>query len=243
MNKNETQLKIKKHNLIETLTYHLLPGILTGTGYYLLRQPLQQKGYPSMMALVIAGILILIPSQLAILSFQSKKLTGNRSIKNIISYKKPIVWWQVILFAILIVLVTGLIFTIMKPIDTFLQTNLFSWVPSIESGLNHSYSKSALIQTYVLMTLFLVILAPLVEELYFRGFLLPRTPSKLPALLHTFLFATYHIWTPWMIITRTIGILPLVYAVKKKNILVGILAHIIINSFDAIAAFAFIAKL
>jgi len=45
-----------------------------------------------------------------------------------------------------------------------------------------------------------------------------------------------------MVISRTIGLLPLIIAVKKKNIYIGIVVHILVNSIDVIVGFAFIAS-
>ena len=93
------------------------------------------------------------------------------------------------------------------------------------------------------MLVFGVIVGPLVEELYVRGYLLPRMPGNYAGLIHSFLFGLYHVWTPWMFITRTVAMLPLIYAVKKKNIYIGIIVHVLINSIDAIVGFAFIASM
>ena len=44
--------------------------------------------------------------------------------------------------------------------------------------------------------------------------------------------------------TRTAGVLPLAYVVRKKeNLLLGILAHCLINAIDLIVAAIFIAQL
>lgn len=91
--------------------------------------------------------------------------------------------------------------------------------------------------------IFSVFLAPLVEELYFRGYLLPRMKGRFAPLLHSFLFAAVHVFTPWMIITRTLGLLPLVFGVKKKNIYVGIIVHILGNSLDLVTGILFITKM
>ena len=79
----------------------------------------------------------------------------------------------------------------------------------------------------------------MVEELYFRGYLLPRMPlsDTLAPVLHSALFALYHIWTPWMVVSRTIGVLPLIYVVRsKRNIYVGITAHCLANTLDFLVA-------
>jgi hypothetical protein len=61
-----------------------------------------------------------------------------------------------------------------------------------------------------------------------------------PPLLHSLLFAFYHIWTPWMFVTRTLGMLPLVFAVQRRNLNLSIIVHILTNSLDVFAAFGFI---
>lgn len=91
--------------------------------------------------------------------------------------------------------------------------------------------------------IFIAFLSPLVEELYFRGYLLPRMKGKFAALLHSFLFAAQHVFTPWMIVTRTLGLLPLVLGVKKKNIYIGIIVHILVNTLDVITGIVFIARM
>jgi membrane protease YdiL (CAAX protease family) len=109
--------------------------------------------------------------------------------------------------------------------------------------LDGNYSKTILIVTYSLFLIFNVFLAPLVEELYFRGYLLPRMKGRFATLFHSFLFAVIHVFTPWMIITRTLGLLPLLFGVKKKNIHIGIIVHILGNSVGFITGIVFIAKM
>lgn len=50
-------------------------------------------------------------------------------------------------------------------------------------------------------------IGPFIEELYFRGFLLPRMAwmKKWALLVEAFLFALYHIWSPWQLVTRFFG--------------------------------------
>ena len=43
-----------------------------------------------------------------------------------------------------------------------------------------------------------------------------------------------------MIITRTLGLLPLVLGVKKKNIYIGMIVHILVNSIDLVTGIVFI---
>ena len=203
------QDQIEKHSTTQSVVLHLLPGILIGCFYFLARQPVTNMGYPSIVALLLAYAFILIPVELGYLLYKGKKKTGRFTLQGIISYRNSIPWWQYLIWVLIIVVASGAIFTLLKPIDAFLQEKLFFWVPDTNYGLDGNYSRTILIVTY---SMFLIIgfLSPLVEELYFRGYLLPRTKGKFATLFHSFLFAVQHFSTPWRIITRTLALLPLV---------------------------------
>lgn len=233
----------EKHSTTQSIILHLLPGILVGGFYFLARQPVMSLGFPSIFALFLAFAFVLVPVELGFLLVQGKKKTGRFTLKGIISYRNPIPWWQYLVWPILIFVVIGAIFTLCKPVDEFLQEKLFFWLPDLNSGLDGNYSRTILIVTYTLSLIANVFLAPLVEELYFRGYLMPRMKGRFAVLLHSFLFAAIHVFTPWMMITRTLGLLPLVFGVTKKNIYVGMIVHILSNSVGFISAIGFITKM
>jgi membrane protease YdiL (CAAX protease family) len=237
------QDQIEKHSTTQSVILHILPGILVGCFFLLARQPVANMGYPSVIALILAYAFILIPTELGYLFYQGKKNTGRFTLQGIISYRKSIPWRQYLAWVFVIFISVGAIFTLQKPVDAFLQERLFSWVPAINYGLDGFYSRGTLIITYSLVLIFVAFLAPLVEELYFRGYLLPRMKGKFAPLLHSFLFAVQHVLEPWMIITRTLGFLPILFGVKKKNIYVGIIVHILCNMVNVVIGIAFIVRM
>ena len=237
------QDQIEKHSTAQSVILHLLPGILVGCFFLLARQPVADMGYPSIIALILAYAFILIPVELGYLLYQGKKKTGRFTLQGIISYRHPIPWWQYLVWVFVIFIAVGAIFTLFKPVDAFLQGKLFFWMPGINYGLDGFYSRTTLIVTYSLVFIFVAFLTPLVEELYFRGYLLPRMKGKFAPLLHSFLFAVQHVLEPWMIITRTLGFLPILFGVRKKNIYIGIIAHILCNTVNVITGIAFIVKM
>jgi membrane protease YdiL (CAAX protease family) len=174
--------------------------------------------------------------------YQAKKKNGSFSLRGVVLYRNPIPTWQYFVWVPALFVVMGLIFTLMKPVDAFLQDNLLAWIPTLESGLQSGYSQGALILTYAMLAVFGAVLAPLVEELYFRGYLLPRMgfAGKWAPLLHSLLFGLYHFWTPWMFVTRTLGMLPLIYAVRRRNLNIAIIVHILVNFVDVVAGVGFI---
>jgi membrane protease YdiL (CAAX protease family) len=139
--------------------------------------------------------------------------------------------------------IVGALMTLFKPVDSFLHENLFFWMPDVNNGLDGTYSKTILIVTYSVLLMVGVFLVPMVEELYFRGYLLPRMKGKYAMLFHSFLFASIHVWSPWMIIARTVGFLPIIIGTTKKNIYIGMIVHMLCNAIDFVTGVIYISKM
>ncbi len=237
-----------RHSAWMSIILHLLPGLLAGAIYYLLAQPVARLGLPSIVSLIAAGVLALIPFELGVILLAAMK-GGPKplSFKEMIDYREQIPIWHYIALVPALFLVTGLLFTLLKPVSNFMQTG-FSWLPAsmvLSLGNDGNYAQSTLIWVTALNLLLIVIVIPVIEELYFRGFLLPRMPEGLKGfapLANSFLFAAYHVWSPWMLVVRALGLLPMIYIVKReKNIYLGIMVHCLANLVDVITMIVFIA--
>ena len=64
---------ISEHSLLKSATLHLLPGLLIGGCYFALAPVVKANGFPSVMALLLAGIFVLIPFELGFLIFQKRQ--------------------------------------------------------------------------------------------------------------------------------------------------------------------------
>ena len=239
------ETNIARHSLIKSVALHLLPGILTGIFYFATVNFVREHGYPSVMAVILASFFVLIPFELGFLFYQ-KKRTGSKLVNVIIPYFQRIPLWNYFVWVPFIILLSGGLMTVMKFTSDYLIT-LFDWLPQqmiMNMGLSAEFSKDKLLVTYILFLILIVIAGPAVEELYFRGYLLPRMPSRLnrwTQVTHSALFALYHTFTPWMILSRTVGALPLIYVVKsKRNVYLGIISHCLLNSVDFVIGMLFI---
>jgi uncharacterized protein len=236
---------IARHSLSLSIILHLLPGILTGACYYLLVPVVTRYGYPTVMALILAGTTVFIPYIVIFLTIVQRR-SGGKLSGGVIHYVQKAPLWQYLVFVPVILVSAGLIMTVLNFTSEYLKS-LFSWIPPnlmLDMGLDDRFEHSRLLLTYSLFLLLIVVIMPVAEEFYFRGYLLPRMPPGLKRWtepVHTALFAIYHTWTPWMFLSRTLGVLPLVYVVRwKKNIWMGIIAHCLLNSIDLFIAMAFI---
>jgi len=248
-NVNQMETGVEQHSLLRSIVLHLLPGVLILL-FYIVTAPLaERQGFPSGTALFAAIGLILIPFELGYLLYQGKKRNGTLSLKGIVLYREPMPWWQYIALGLPLLIWLGLTFSVLAPpLDEAIVNSLFSWVPDwffLFGSIDQlaQYSRSALLITAILNLVLNGVLGPVVEELYFRGYLLPRL-SRLKGwapLINVLLFSLYHFFTPWQNVIRIIALVPMVYAGWwKKNIYLGMIVHCAGNLFGAIGMLALI---
>jgi membrane protease YdiL (CAAX protease family) len=66
---------------------------------------------------------------------------------------------------------------------------------------------------------------------------MPVAFGRAGPVVHSFLFAVYHIAEPWMIPVRTLGLLPLIFATRyARSIVPAVLSHMLVNAQGAIAS-------
>lgn len=212
---------------------------------------LDRLGFSSTMALFIVIGGVLVPVELGILLYQGKKSTGKFTLKDVVLYREPLPKKQYIgLGIILFIWLMLILMVVFTQIDNFIAERLFFWLPGwffltefIENF--EQYPQSVIVVTAMLGVLFNGLAGPVVEELYFRGFLLPRISryGKWAPLLNTILFAVYHIFSPWRIPGIIVAMIPFVYvAWWKRNIYIGMIVHCAANTLSSLAIFALLLR-
>ena len=218
----------EQHSAARTLVLHLLPGVLFVAFYTAVAPGVRGFGFPSLMAIYLAIVFVLIPFELGYLIYQARK--QGTSLGSIVLYRQPVPKGQFVLL-VGALFVWGIIsYPLLSPLDTFFMENTFSWLPGWFFFAEDfaQYSTPALLITWIFGLIVNGITAPVVEEMYFRGYLLPRI-SRLGAwapLANTVLFSLYHFFSPWQNVSRIIQFLPTVYAVRwKRSVYVSIAVH------------------
>ncbi|UCG55939.1 MAG: CPBP family intramembrane metalloprotease [Phycisphaerales bacterium] len=222
---------IRKHSLVRSSTLHLLPGLLVVLFYITGAKWSKSLGLPTLFFLYLAIALVMIPFELGYMLCLGKKQTGRLTLSGIVLYRQAMPWWQYCALILpMLVWAFVLLSFIAQPIDRFVFRSFFQWLPSwfrLDPGDADTYSKTVLL---LLWGFYFItnISGAIVEELYFRGFLLPRI-SHLgfwAPLVNTVLFSAYHFFTPSENISRILALLPMVYVVWwRRNIYIGMLLH------------------
>ena len=100
-------------------------------------------------------------------------------------------------------------------IEPWLIGTAFGWLPQwfvtpIAMDRVADYSSTVWTVTLVAFLAINGFVGPIVEELYFRGYLLPRMEwmGRWAPLVNVSLFSLYHFWSPWQLVARILGFDP-----------------------------------
>ena len=228
----ENNNEIKQLGVGAILAYHLLPGVPILLLTILFANPVWGFGLPIFLALMLAILFGVIPVQLGIMAIIARK--QGITLRELVSFKNKMPLGKTLIWSILLLIFCVATFTLLPSVEHPIWT-LFDWVPEW-SRLDRfdlgNVSKEMVWLILILGFLLNGIFGPYVEELYFRGFLLPRMSKlgKAAPLVNVVLFSIYHFFTPWQNITRIVALTPLAYGVwYNKNIRIGIIVHIAVN--------------
>jgi membrane protease YdiL (CAAX protease family) len=215
------------------IALHMVPGALVTAAFLLFAPLVKAAGFPPVAALLAAIMLVLVPVELGIVVRAVRRDGGAAALP----YRQRLglrEWFW--LFPVLIV-AAFIGFGVHRLVEPWLIAHLFGWLPGWFvfpipfGGISH-YSAASWIVTLCAFFVLNGVIGPVVEELYFRGFLLPRMErlGRWAPLVNATLFSIYHFWSPWQLVARIIGIGPMVYAVRwKRNVYLGMAVHCTLN--------------
>ncbi len=240
-----------QHGAFKSILLHLLPGVIIAVFIFVFSRPfftgllgIDPRLGP-LLGFLLSVLLILIPLQLGILFIAGKVETGRFTIKGLFPYLDKSRRRDYLVFVPLLIVYCLLLFVVLAPaIQDHIIRIFFSWWPeeyNFQLVLQDPKSLAGYqgVMVLAISYIFLSCLAgPFVEELYFRGYLLPRMEKYAGSwspLLNTTLFSLYHFFSPWEFLIRIAGVWPMVHLVKKKrDIRFGILVHLTLNTLGGI---------
>ena len=223
---------IQQQSLGYSILLHLLPGILIFSFCLIITPFLTRLGFPAGLSLLLSFMFIGMPIELGILLYNGKKLNGKLSLKGVVHYRNKMSFPNyAVLFVALMILSFTFLF-LLTPVKDFLAEKVFYWLPDYfmpdYETVSPSPTRTAILITLILGLLIDGFINPVVEELYFRGYLLPGIArfKWISPLINATLFTLAHLWQPYNYPLIFLIQLPLVYTVFwKKNIYIAIIAH------------------
>lgn len=231
-----------RHTLPLSIMLHLLPGALVIAAYLLIGEPfIEAINYPTLLGWAIALCLVLIPIMLGLL-WLGRQLNGHFSLHRVLHYTdRPVPRGKLMAMIIPLIVWMMVLSVVTEPINRFLLHHFFTWVPFTSgagsfTGFMSGYSHSTMVTTMLICLPLTGISLPLIEELYFRGFLLPRIArlGGWAPVASAVLFSLYHFWTPWVFVSRVIFMFPgFWFAWRTKDIRVSIGMHVGVTSIMA----------
>lgn len=225
----------EQHSIGKSLALHILPGVFILVLFLATVPFVMRASYPPMFAMIISGITFGLGFQVWHLYYEGKKHNGKWSLEGIVQYREPMPVWQYFVLVPMFVIAAFLIEGLGGPIKVA-TLNMFTWIPEWfelrDISILAPYPRSVLVTTFTLTILLNGIAAPIIEELYFRGYLMSRLSrfGRWTPVVEAALFTLYHFWQPYYWITQFFAMLPVVFAVHwKKNIKLGIIVHMMLN--------------
>lgn len=228
-----------QHPLWLSVFLSLFPGMALGAFIVGTTPVLKEWGIDPIFAFFGGIGLVIVPLELGCLAIASRRIIGSWSPLAVTDYRSKLPPGQLLPMAI--GLAIWFIFTLIVWIS-LLEGWVIDWLPSWvpDSILQFSQTNAegdppsvGVFAAFVVIAfVFNGLVGPITEELYFRGYLLPRIDRYgiWAPILNTLLFSIYHVWSPWRWPQIAVGFLPLtLVAWKKRSIYVSMIAHVIVN--------------
>jgi hypothetical protein len=227
--------RLPQHGLARSIGLHLIPGVVTTAIYIACVPAVTRAGYPPIAALLIASVVGLIPIELGILFLAGKRKNARWSLDGIALYREkwPISRYFTVVPAIFLICIAAV--GISVPIDHLWARVAFSWLPNqyIFVGIKQyaGYGHKVLLITFV-SRLVLGMVVPICEELYFRGYLLPRISrfGGRTVLLESGLYSLQNFAVLYSLPSMFLASLPIVAATwMTKNYRVGMVTRMVLG--------------
>ena len=229
---------IRQMNLAQIIFYHFLPGISILLLSIVFANPDWGFGLPILLAIIIAASLSLTLVALLIIVLTAKR--QKLRFKDMIPYRQKTPFKKLLLWVVACFIVGVLVFGGLSSVEYALWGDAFSFMPAwlrLDRYVTEDWDLGILRITAFANLIVIGLVGPTMEEVYFRGFLLPRmeTLGKAAPLINATLFSVYHFFSPWELITRILACAPFAYAVwYKKDLRISIAVHCSMNMIGGI---------
>lgn len=122
-------MNVKQNSISKSIALHLLPGAVGTIVYIIIAPSLIKSGYPSLLGILLAVAVIILPIELGYLLYQARKNNGSLSLKGIVLYREALPKWQYVVIPLGLILWGFLATGITSLLDNLIAKAWFSWLP------------------------------------------------------------------------------------------------------------------
>lgn len=223
------------------LLYHFYPGVIILVFYLLFTWYVVDLGLPGFAGLLLAELLVLPPVELSHMAWHGRQLHGRFTLAGVIGNRARLSAKEYLLWSLIGIVACFAIYAPLFPVGLYLRDTAFAWLPE---WYFNPFAGSEDVELIAKMFLAAIIIdgliGPIVEELFFRGYLLPRMAylGYWAPILNGALFGLYHFWQPHNYLAIVgVGIVLSWVVWKKKNVYLGIIIHCTLNLLGAIGGY------
>ena len=189
----------QRSSTLSLVAQHLWPGLLLVGLFALIAPVFQRFGIPTFAAILALEVFFLAPFVAWKLAKVARAETGSRNPLAALGFAPPPNVRSYLWLVPLGVVAAILGFEVLRPVDDALKHAIAPLLPEWHYMKDMDrYAPSAILVLYCVAIVADGFIGPIAEELYFRGYLLPRMQHlrAWAPLLNGALFALYHFWQP-----------------------------------------------
>lgn len=243
MTTDKTNLK-EKMSILKVVAFIFIPTAILTALYIFMGY--MQTVVPSLLLFSLLAIIVLFPFEVGMVIKASKKEHGKYSLKSAFNHYNKMSPLKIFIYGFFLSGFAGVVSITIAPLENSLfaplSDKIAQTMPQYFNWNNieylKQYSKEILLATCILYFICNVIIGPIIEELFFRGYLTSKMSrfGNFAPLIITVLFSLYHFWLPFNNLFRICAFFPAAWmAWKKKNIYIIIVFHCLCNLLSTVS--------
>lgn len=243
MTTDKTNLK-EKMSILKVVAFIFIPTAILTALYIFIGY--MQTVVPSLLLFSLLAIIVLFPFEVGMVIKASKKEHGKYSLKSAFNHYNKMSPLKIFIYGFFLSGFAGVVSITIAPLENSLfaplSDKIAQTMPQYFNWNNieylKQYSKEILLATCIVYFICNVIIGPIIEELFFRGYLTSKMSrfGNFSPLIITVLFSLYHFWLPFNNLFRICAFFPAAWmAWKKKNIYIIIVFHCLCNLLSTVS--------
>ena len=216
------------------LVMFLVPGVLS-TGFSAWLAPiLRENGLPGDLALDLSPVVLV--GELGLLLFLARR--NPAGLRGVVGYRNRLPWPRLVAVLAGLYVAMLALYLVSQPLTEVLETRVFGWVPDWLGGEPaRDPGTGGLILLVLGTAVFNTIVDPIIEEMYFRGHLLPRMPVAgfAAILVNAALFSVQHFWQPHLyLFVLGCQVMLMAVMVRFGDLRISMIGHCLVNGTSAV---------